>query len=125
VVEALPPCIRRAFEGLLAGRRESHMERFALTSFLINAGMDVEEIVQLFVSVTDFDEQFTRYQIEHIAGLRGSRTRYTPPSCSTLKTHGVCFNPDSLCEHIKHPLSYYKTRVRDQRRQHGEEETIE
>ncbi|MGD2201244.1 MAG: DNA primase large subunit PriL [Candidatus Bathyarchaeota archaeon] len=122
IMEALPPCIKRAFEGLVAGRRESHMERFALTSFLINAGMDVDEIVKLFVSVTDFDEQFTRYQIEHIAGLRGGRTKYTPPNCSTLKTHGVCHNPDRLCEHIRHPLSYYRAKVRDlQREQQGEE----
>lgn len=116
IMEALPPCIKRAFEGLLAGRRESHMERFALVSFLINAGMNIENIVRLFVSVTDFDEQFTRYQIEHIAGLRGGRTKYTPPNCSTLKTHGVCYNPDQLCEYIRHPLSYYRAKIYDSQR---------
>ncbi len=117
LTEAFPPCVRHAFEGLIAGRRLSHMERFALTSFLVNAGMDIDEIVNLFVSVTDFDEEFTRYQVEHIAGLRGSRTRYTPPTCSTLRTHGVCHNPDRLCEHVKHPLSYYRIKVRDQQRE--------
>ena len=120
LMEAFPPCIKHAFEGLMAGRRAAHMERFALTSFLINAGMEIDEIVNLFVSVTDFDESFTRYQIEHIAGLRGSRTRYTPPTCSTLKTHGVCHNPDQLCERIKHPLSYYRIKARDQRGQREE-----
>ena len=120
VMAALPPCIRRAYEGLLAGRRASHMERFALTSFLVNAGMDVDEIVKLFVSVTDFDEQFTRYQVEHIAGLRGSRTRYTPPTCSTLRTHGVCHNPDRICQGVKHPLSYYRRKLRALKREnHG------
>lgn len=115
LVEGFPPCMRYAFEGLMAGRRAGHMERFALTSFLINAGMDIDEIVKLFVSVTDFDEQFTRYQIEHIAGLRGGRTRYTPPSCSTLRTHGVCHNPDSLCKRVKHPLGYYRIKIQDVR----------
>ena len=115
--EAFPPCIGHAFEGLVAGRRLSHMERFALTSFLINAGMEVDDIVKLFVSVTDFDEEFTRYQIEHIAGLRGSRTRYTPPTCATLRTHGVCYSPDDLCRRIKHPLSYYRIKVRDHQRE--------
>jgi DNA primase large subunit len=67
--------------------------------------------VKVFVSVTDFDEEFTRYQIEHIAGLRGSRTRYTPPTCSTLRTHGVCVNPDRICGRIKHPLSYYRRKI--------------
>ena len=111
VRDAFPPCIKRAFEGLLAGRRAGHMERFALTSFLINAGMEVEDIVKIFISVTDFDEQFTRYQIEHIAGLRGSRTKYTPPTCSTLKTHGVCFEPDQICKYVRHPLSYYRKKI--------------
>jgi DNA primase large subunit len=125
LTEAFPPCIRHAFEGLMAGKRLSHMERFGLTSFLINVGMDIDEIVKLFVSVTDFDEQFTRYQIEHIAGLRGSRTKYTAPTCSTFKTHGVCYEPERLCQHIKHPLSFYRIRVRDilreQERESGEE----
>jgi DNA primase large subunit len=114
VKTGLPPCMRRAYDGLLSGRRASHMERFALTSFLINAGMNIDEIINLFISVTDFDEQFTRYQVEHIAGLRGSRTKYTPPTCSTLKTHKVCYNPDQLCKKIKHPLSYYRRKVRDE-----------
>ena len=119
VSDAFPPCIRRAFEGLMSGRRASHMERFALTSFLVNAGMDLEQIVQLFVSVTDFDEQLTRYQIEHIAGLRGSRTRYTPPTCATLRTHGICHNPDALCKRVKHPLSYYRRKTRGLKREKG------
>ncbi len=120
LMEAIPPCINYALEGLMAGRRAGHMERFALTSFLINAGMEIDDIVKMFISVTDFDEEFTRYQIEHIAGLRGSRTRYTPPTCATLRTHGVCHNPDRLCEHVKHPLSYYRIKVRDHEREEAE-----
>jgi DNA primase large subunit len=110
--EAFPPCIRYCMEGLLSGRRESHMERFALTSFLINVGMPTESIVDLYVSVTDFDESLTRYQIEHIAGLKGNKTRYTPPLCDTLRTHGICRNKDEVCERIKHPLSYYRIKAR-------------
>ena len=120
VVEAFPPCMRHAFEGLMSGRRASHMERFALTSFLVNAGMELERIVKFFVSVTDFDEQLTRYQIEHIAGLRGSRTRYTPPTCATLRTHGICHSPDALCRKVRHPLSYYRIKLRGLKRQGGE-----
>jgi len=112
-IDAFPPCMRRAFESLSSGRRASHMERFALTSFLVNAGMDLDRILKLFISATDFDEQLTRYQVEHIAGIRGSRTKYTPPSCATLRTHGVCFNPDKLCGKIRHPLSYYQVKTRD------------
>ena len=112
ISEAFPPCMRRAYEGLISGRKASHMERFALTSFLINIGMDLEKIVKLFVPISDFDDELTRYQVEHIAGLRGSRTKYTPPTCSTLRTHGLCVNPDDLCGRVRHPLSYYRRKVR-------------
>ena len=122
IVEALPPCIRSAYQGFLAGRRAGHMERFALTSFLVNTGMEIDDIVKLFVSISDFDEQFTRYQIEHIAGLRGGRTKYTPPTCKTLQTHQVCVNPDRLCDRINHPLSYYRRRIWSIQRRKEEEE---
>jgi DNA primase large subunit len=87
------------------------MERFGLTSFLVNVGMPIDEIVKLYVSVTDFDESLTRYQIEHIAGLRGTRTKYTPPTCATLRTHGICRNINDICKTIVHPLSYYRKKV--------------
>jgi DNA primase large subunit len=112
VDEAFPPCMKYCLEGLLAGRRASHMERFGLTSFLVNVGMPIEEMVQLYTSVTDFDESLTRYQIEHIAGLKGHRTKYTPPTCNTLRTHGICRNMDSICETVSHPLGYYRRKVR-------------
>jgi DNA primase large subunit len=109
--EAFPPCINYCLEGLLAGRRASHMERFALTSFLVNIGMPIEEMVAFYTDVTDFDESLTRYQIEHIAGLKGNRTKYTPPTCNTLRTHGVCRNPDNICKRINHPLTYYRRKT--------------
>jgi DNA primase large subunit len=109
--EAFPPCINYCLEGLLAGRRASHMERFALTSFLVNIGMPIDQMVSFYTDVTDFDESLTRYQIEHIAGLKGNRTKYIPPTCGTLRTHGVCRNPDSICKRITHPLSYYRRKA--------------
>lgn len=112
IIEAFPPCIRSAYEGMLSGRRASHMERFALTSFLVNIGMDLEDIIKLFTSVSDFDEELTRYQVMHIAGQTGGRTRYTSPTCSTLRTHGICLNPDTLCKGLKHPLVYYRRRLK-------------
>lgn len=30
------------------------------------------------------------YQVEHIAGMRGSGARYIPPKCETMRTHGLC-----------------------------------
>ncbi|MCW4051554.1 MAG: DNA primase large subunit PriL [Candidatus Bathyarchaeota archaeon] len=116
--EAFPPCMIYCLEGLLSGRRASHMERFGLTSFLVNIGMPIDQMVSFYTDVTDFDESLTRYQIEHIAGLKGNRTRYTPPTCATLRTHGICRNMDSICKTVSHPLSYYRKKAwRIQRRE--------
>jgi len=112
VISAFPPCIKDMYNGLSSGHHLSHIGRFALTSFLINAGMTTENVVNLYRSLSDFNERLTRYQVEHIAGGRGSRTRYIPPRCSTLRTHGVCTRMDEICKGIRHPLAYYRRKLR-------------
>jgi len=112
VLAAIPPCIKNLYESLISGRHIPHMGRFALTSFLINIGVKEDEVVKIFKSITDFDERKTRYQVEHIAGIRGSKTRYAPPKCTTLKTHGLCTQPDEICNRIKHPIGYYKVKIK-------------
>lgn len=112
VIDAFPPCIRELRNSALAGRHISHIGRFALTSFLINSGMTVENVVDCFRSSSDFNERMTRYQAEHIAGGRGSRTKYIPPKCDTLRTHGVCPGMDEICRRIRHPLAYYRRKLR-------------
>jgi len=112
VLDAFPPCIHQLYNTVLSGRHISHIGRFALTSFLINSGMTVNNVVDLFRSLSDFNERMTRYQAEHIAGGRGSRTRYIPPKCDTLRTHGVCPGMDEICRRIRHPLAYYRRKLR-------------
>jgi len=112
VSAAYPPCVKRLYDSLLAGQHISHMGRFTLTSFLLSVGVKAEDLVKLYTSTSDFDEKLTRYQIEHIAGEKGSRTKYTPPNCGTLKTHGLCMGADDLCERARHPLSYYRRKLR-------------
>jgi DNA primase large subunit len=106
--DAFPPCIKALYEAASKGRHISHIGRFTLTSFLVNIGMPTESIIELFKNSSDFNERMTRYQVEHIAGERGSRTRYKPPKCDTLKTHGLCTEPDETCKRANHPLIYYK-----------------
>ena len=52
------------------------------------------------------DIQKTLYQVEHISGRSG--TEYTPPSCATMETNGLCVRRDTLCERIGGPLGYYR-----------------
>jgi DNA primase large subunit len=112
VLDAFPPCIRELRTSALAGKHISHVGRFALTSFLINSGMTVENVIDVFRPSSDFNERMTRYQVEHIAGGRGSRTKYIPPKCDTLRTHGVCPGMDEICRRIRHPLAYYRRKLR-------------
>lgn len=112
LVSAFPPCIKRMYDGIASGHHLSHIGRFALTSFLINIGMTTENVINLYRSLSDFNERLTRYQVEHIAGGRGSRTRYIPPRCDTLRTHGVCTGMDEICRGIRHPLAYYRRKLR-------------
>ncbi len=106
-----PPCMKELLEMTKGGQNVPHSGRFALVAFLHTLGMDSEEILQTFSAAPDFDERKSRYQVEHITG-EISGTEYTPPECSTMKSYGICFNPDALCARIKHPLSYYRAKGR-------------
>ena len=112
VTAAFPPCIKELYSTILSGRHISHVGRFALTSFLLNVGMTTNSVVDLFRTLSDFNERMTRYQVEHIAGGKGSRTKYIPPKCETLRTHGVCPGMDEICRKIRHPLAYYRRKLR-------------
>ncbi|MCW4052821.1 MAG: hypothetical protein NWE78_06410 [Candidatus Bathyarchaeota archaeon] len=102
-----PPCIKNLLSRTAKGQHLSHTERFTLVTYLIHQRISIDEIIGLFSTVSDFQEKKTRYQVEHLAGQRGSRTPYTTYNCSTLKTHGVCFNPDRICRTIRNPLTYH------------------
>ncbi|MDD4653594.1 MAG: DNA primase regulatory subunit PriL, partial [Methanothrix sp.] len=92
------------------GTNLAHSARFALVSFLLQISMTPEEVVSLFHTSPDFDEERTRYQVEHIAGASG--TSYKPPAFATMATYGNCPGEDELCRKIRHPLSYYERRMR-------------
>ncbi len=111
VIEAFPSCIKSVYDRVAAGRPASHIGRFALTSFLLNIGMTVEDVFKFFRSVSDFNERMTRYQVEHIAGTRGSGIKYIPPNCSTLRTHGICMSPEDECTGAVNPLVCYKRKL--------------
>ncbi len=111
VAEAYPPCIKKLHKTALEKGHLSHIERFTLTSFLLNSGMSVDGVIECFRPTSDFSEKMTRYQVEHIAGGRGGGTKYVPPKCDTLSTHGVCPGGDEICEKAWRPLTYYKRKL--------------
>ncbi len=109
--KAFPPCIKQLME--MTGKSENvpHMGRFTMVAFLHTIGYDKEGLVSLFSRWPDFNIQKSMYQIQHIIG-ESSGTEYTPPMCATMKTYGICYNPDELCTTINHPLNYYRKMVK-------------
>jgi DNA primase large subunit len=107
-----PPCMRRILSDLQAGANIPHTARFALTTFLLNLGMEVNEIISLYKTAPDYDEEKTRYQVEHIAGAKG--TEYDTPACDTMKTYHNCFRDES-CKGVYHPVQYYMRRIKARR----------
>jgi len=107
--EAFPPCIKLMLSQVAGGMNLAHTARFALTSFLLHIGMSVDEVVQVFNNSPDFDEERTRYQVDHISGKSG--TTYKPPSCATMATYGNCPGEEGMCKWVNHPLNYYRRKA--------------
>ena len=106
----LPPCIRTLLANAQNGVNLPHSGRFAMVSFLHAIGMNSDQILTLFSQSPDFDESKSSYQIRHITGELNGSDGYTPPECSTMKTNGICFEPDNLCNNdkVNHPLTYFR-----------------
>ena len=107
--ERFPPCVSYLVSQIQANINLSHEARFFLASFLFHLGLDMAKVIAIFSQSPDFDASLAAYQLEHIRGDI-SGTKYTPPSCPTLKTNGICYKPDGLCrkEWMTHPLTYYR-----------------
>lgn len=100
-----PPCIRHALDHMAAGENLPHSARVMLATYMLAIGKNIEEIVSLFKTAPDYDERVSRYQVEHLAGERGSRVRYLVPSCTKLRNDGLCF-ATSQCEGLINPVQF-------------------
>ncbi|MBM4249080.1 MAG: hypothetical protein FJ149_06540 [Euryarchaeota archaeon] len=111
-IMAFPPCMRHLLATAQAGENVPHSGRFAIVAFLHSLGVPSEEIMKAFAGSPDFQEDKTRYQVEHITGVT-SGTEYSAPGCETMRTYGICFEPDSLCrrEWMTHPMKYYRVKM--------------
>jgi DNA primase large subunit len=114
-IEYLPPCLTHILEMSRNGLNLPHSARFAVVTFLKALGMGYDDIIKVFAESPDFDESKSEYQIKHIMGELSGGEGYSPPECKTMKTNGLCFNPDTLCEQewMTHPLKYYRTKSKD------------
>lgn len=99
---ALPPCIKHIIM-LVEGNSANHQAMFTLATFLINLGLGRQGILNVFKKSPKYDEELASYQIEFLSGEK-SGTKYTCPTCATIKSQGQCVAECS----VKHPLQYYR-----------------
>jgi len=109
-----PPCITAILSELKAGGNPSHMARFALATYMLHRcvaeGKEkeecVEEVLEPFKHAADYNDKIARYQVEHLAGLRGGKKFYIPPSCQELNSLGLC--PTNLGCGVKNPVQFIR-----------------
>ena len=87
------------------GDQVPHSGKFLMTTFLLRAGKTVDDVIDMYPTNLGFNQNITRYQVEHIAGLKGGGTKYDVPSCSTMKMKDFCYKTDA-CGTIKNPLQF-------------------
>ena len=93
------------------------MGRFAIVAFMNSLKLNANDVLKLFSQAPDYEEERTRYQVEHIAGNISS-TKYKAPGCNKMRTYGICpvDKMDDLCKKINHPISYYKAKWKEEKK---------
>ncbi|MGB7954658.1 MAG: hypothetical protein WCF23_11820, partial [Candidatus Nitrosopolaris sp.] len=100
-----PPCVKHALEVMNKGENLPHSARLMLATYMLAIGKSIDEIIMLFHNAPDYNEKVTKYQIEHLAGLRGSGTKYSVPSCQKLLNQNLCFATEE-CNGITNPVQF-------------------
>jgi DNA primase large subunit len=104
-----PPCVKHALEVMGKGENLPHSARVMLATYMLAVGKPVDEIVAMYENAPDFNEKITRYQVEHLAGMKGSRTKYSVPSCDKLRNENLCF-ATAECDGIINPVQFGRKR---------------
>ncbi|HKG86996.1 MAG TPA: hypothetical protein VKA95_01615 [Nitrososphaeraceae archaeon] len=100
-----PPCIKNSLEVMNRGENLPHSARLMLATYMLAIGKSVDDIVILFHNAPDYNENITKYQVEHLAGNRGSHTKYSVPSCEKLRNENLCFATEE-CNGITNPVQF-------------------
>jgi len=116
-IKKLPPCMKRILAAIQAGENVPHVGRFAIVSFLNSLKLGTNDILKIFSTAPDYEEDKTRYQVEHITGKLSS-TSYKPPACEKMRTYGICPTEemDEICKKKRHPMSYYKAKWAEEKK---------
>jgi DNA primase large subunit len=111
----LPPCIKKALELLDNNENLPHSARFMLATYMLYIGKSVDDVVLLFQKAPDYNEKITRYQVEHLAGKKGSQTKYSVPTCSKLANENLCYATHD-CKGITNPVQFGRLKFKNEQR---------
>ncbi len=89
-----PPCIKFILNKSTNGVNLTHSERLHVAFFYANTNHTVEETVDVFRTLPDFDEKIARYNVEFSRGIGGKGKKYSVYSCGKLKSIKLCKAPD-------------------------------
>lgn len=107
-----PPCIRKVVDLLERNQDIPHYSRILLVTYFLKIGKSIDELKARFGTSPDFQKS----QVDYIAGIKGSKVRYSVPACETLKRNSFCFM-DAGCRDLRSPLGYC-AKVREGKMQH-------
>lgn len=110
-IESFPPCMSELYARLSAGEKIGHAGNYSLAVFLAASGFPQEQMLELFKKAPNYKEHIAKYQISRI-----SASKYTPASCDTMRSNGLCIENGALCPGIKNPIQYYKRKLFAKRR---------
>ncbi len=85
-----PPCIKYILNKATNGVNLSHSERLHIAFFYANTNHSVEDTVDVFRTLPDFDEKIARYNVEFSRGIGGKGKKYSVFSCAKLKSFDLC-----------------------------------
>lgn len=90
------PCIR---ERVLQSNPD-HRVRFSAAAHLLQAGFHPDEVIEILSKIgwVDFDQEITSGQVYNIYN-----NGYSPISCSSLQTHGLCVYDEMIDEYSNDP----------------------
>lgn len=93
----IAPCMKVIMENLRTGQDVPHVGRWALATYLMKKGFDIDAIVGIFSGAPNFNEKTTKYQLAFI-----QKKDYSVPLCANLDSYGICV---AKCG-TKSPLQY-------------------
>ncbi|MHA1819914.1 MAG: hypothetical protein ACTSU2_17210 [Promethearchaeota archaeon] len=92
--ELFPPCIKAILDKAENGVNLTHNERLHIAFFYANVGYSVEETVDVFRTLPDFDEDITRYNVEFSRAINGKGKKYRVFGCDKLRSNSLCMADD-------------------------------